>query len=270
MTKTTLERARGLVGALMLASLALGASAGAAQAAALDDAQMKALLEEIDERQRAVGDYKAHAFMQASEKGKQDIVYEAVIYRRDADDKFMVLFLAPKSEAGKGYLRIDDNLWLYSPTTGKWERRTERERIAGTDSRRSDFDESRLADEYTPTYLGEGKLGAYTTHKLKLVAKPGKDVAWPVIELEVDQKSGNVLKRQEYALSGKLMRTSYFPKWAQAKAPSGGKDVWYPVEMRFYDEVDKGNSTAVKTDAIDLTPLDRNIFTKAWLESKSR
>ena len=39
------------------------------------------------------------------------------------------------------------------PTVGKWERRTERERIAGTDSRRADFDESRLAEEYEPASL---------------------------------------------------------------------------------------------------------------------
>ena len=63
-----------------------------------------------------------------------------VVYRRDADNKFIILFTKPKEEAGKGYLKIDKNLWMYDPNTGKWERRTERERIAGTNSRREDFD----------------------------------------------------------------------------------------------------------------------------------
>ena len=57
-----------------------------------------------------------------------------------------------------------------------------RERIGGTDSRRADFDESRLAEEYDPTYLGDGKLGKYQVHKLKLKVKGGKDVPWPIIE----------------------------------------------------------------------------------------
>lgn len=237
--------------------------------AQLDETQMVKLLGDIDTRQKAMGDFKAHAFIQAKETGKEDVAFESVFYRRGGERKFLILFVGPKAEAGKGYLRIDDNLWMYAPSTGKWERRTERDRIAGTDSRRSDFDESRLAEEYTPTFVGEGTLGKFKTWKLKLTVKSGKDVAWPVIELEVDQASGNVLKRLEYALSGKLMRRALYPKWAKVKDPKG-KDVWYPQEMYFYDEVEKGNQSIIKIDAVDLTDLQANIFTKAWLESKSR
>ncbi len=254
---------------MIVAAVLLAAPAAHAE---LSEPEMVALLVEIDQRQRAVGDYKARAFIKQSEKGKQDIVYEAVIYRRDGDDKLLLLFLGPKSEAGKGYLRIDDNLWLYSPATGKWERRTERERIAGTDSRRADFDESRLAEEYTPTYRGAGKLGKYATHQLELRAKDGVDVAFPVVHLDIDVASGNVLKRQEYALSGRLMRTAYFPKWHRVKSPSSDDDklVWYPKDMRFFDEVEKDNKTAVRIERVDLSRLDKNIFTKAWLEAQSR
>ena len=123
---------------------------------------MKKLLETIDDRQRNGGDYKALVYLEQKEKDKTDIVREALVYRRDADDKLMILFTKPKGEAGKGYLRLDKNLWSYDPNVGKWERRTERERIAGTDSRRADFDESRLAEEYDPTFEGEEKLGKFT------------------------------------------------------------------------------------------------------------
>ena len=77
--------------------------------------------------------------------------------RRDADEKLMLLFTKPQTEAGKGYLRIDKNLWYYDPSIGKWERRTDRERIAGTDSRREDFDQSKLAAEYDPAFEDEEK-----------------------------------------------------------------------------------------------------------------
>ena len=40
--------------------------------------------------------------------------------------------------------------------------------------------------------------------------------------------------------------------------------------MRFFDEVDKANSTLILIKTADLRPLDANLFTKAWLESKSR
>jgi hypothetical protein len=153
---------------------------------------------------------------------------------------------------------------------GKWERRTERERIAGTGSRRRDFDESRLAQEYNPEYEGEGKLGAYDVHKLKLTAKDGVDVAYPVMKLWIDKVSTNILKAEEYALSGRLMRTTYNPKWQKIYSESKKADVYFPQEMRFYDEVDKANSTLVLIKSVDLQPLDENLFTKAWLESKSR
>ncbi|HEY5453306.1 MAG TPA: outer membrane lipoprotein-sorting protein, partial [Polyangia bacterium] len=39
---------------------------------------------------------------------------------------------------------------------------------------------------------------------------------------------------------------------------------------RFYDEVEKANQTLVMIKAVDLKSLPANLFTKAWLESKSR
>jgi hypothetical protein len=255
----------------LLASLALLALlTGPRAAQALSKDEMVKVLSEIDDRQRNGGDYKSLAYIERKEKDKNDLVYEAVVYRRDEDDKLMILFLKPKSEAGKGYLRIDKNLWMYDPTVGKWERRTERERIGGTDSRRNDFDESRLAIEYEPAYVGEEMLGKFPVHHMKLTAKEGIDVAYPVIELWVDKATTNVLKRQELALSGKLMRTSYYPKWEKLFSPSKKADIYYPKEIRIFDEIEKGNSTVVLLQSVDLNSLPANIFTKAWLESKSR
>lgn len=265
----TRRLSKGLARFMVALSVLAGVGFATGDALALSETEMVALLEDLDVRQRAVGDFTAHAFIQRKEKGKEDVMYESLFYRRGADDKFMFLVLAPKTEAGQGYLRIDDNLWLYSPRTGKWERLTERDRILGTDGRRQDFDESRLAEEYTPTFAGEGLLGKYKTWRLKLTAKAGKDVAWPVLELEIDQASGNVLKRLEFALSGKLMRRSLYPKWLRITDPKG-KEVWYAEQMYFYDEVEKGNESVVKIKTVDLSALEANMFTKAWLESKSR
>jgi outer membrane lipoprotein-sorting protein len=236
----------------------------------LSEPQMVEILKTIDDRQRNSGDYTALAYIEQKERDKDDLLYEAVIYRRDDDDKLMILFTRPKAEAGKGYLRLDKNLFFYDPSVGKWERRTERERIGGTGSQRSDFDESRLAEEYTPTYVGGEKLGAFAVHHLGLEAKPGVDVAYPVMHLWVDQQTLNILKAQEMALSGKLMRTTYYPKWQTLFSEDKGKDVYVPQEIRIFDEVEKGNSTLVVMRKVDLKPLEPNIFTKAWLESKSR
>ncbi len=256
--------------ALALVAAAPASAAPAPSVPALSPADVHAMLVEIDERQRNSGDYKALAYMEAKERDKTDVIYEMVIYRRDADDKLMFLFLQPKSEQGKGYLRIDKNLWLYDPSVGKWERRTERERIGGTDSRRSDFDESRLAEEYEAVCEGQEKLGKFDVYRVKLTAKEGVDVAFPVTRLWVDKATINILKSQEYALSGKLMRTSYYPRWKKIFSESKKSEVWFPEEMRFFDEIDKANSTLILMKSVDLRTLDPNLFTKAWLESKSR
>jgi hypothetical protein len=96
------------------------------------------------------------------------------------------------------------------------------------------------------------------------------DVSYPVVKMWVDQATRNILKRQEFALSGKLMRTALYPKWQKLFSESKGAEVWYPQEMYLYDEVEKSNSTVVLIKQVDLRPLDANLFTKAWLESKSR
>jgi hypothetical protein len=238
--------------------------------AAMSKDQMFQLLHTLDDRQRNNGDYKALVYLEQKERDKTDVVREAIVYRRSSDQRLIILFSKPKGEQGKGYLRLEKNLWSYDPNVGKWERRTERERIAGTDSRRADFDESRLAEEYEPSDEGDDKLGAYSVHKMSLKVKEGVDVAFPIVKLWVDNETSNILKRQEFALSGRLMRTLYYPRWQKLYSESKKGDFWYPPEIRIYDEVEKANSTIVLIKTVDLHALETNIFTKAWFESKSR
>lgn len=249
---------------------ALGVGPNPAVAAGLEKAQMVKMLEEIDERQRNQGDWQSLAYIEQKEKNKVDVVYEALVFRRSQDQKFMIVFAKPKASQGQGYLRLDKNLWFYDPSVGKWERRTERERIGGTNSRRSDFDESRLAEEYDPEDSGQEKLGVYDAQVLTLKGKKGLDLAFPEIKLWVDKATLNVLKRQEFALSGRLLRTSYYPKWKKVYSESKKAEIWYPQEIRFYDEVEKANSTLILMKSVDLRALEPNLFTKAWLESRSR
>src|SRR5512134_3888269 len=189
----------------LLVVLSASAAAVPRPAPALGHDELGKVVATIDERQRNSGDWKALCYMEAKEKGKTDVVYELLVYRRDADDKQMFLFTKPRAEAGKGYLRVEKNLWLYDPAVGRWERRTERERIGGTNTRRGDLDESRIVEEYDARWEADEKLGVYQVHRLLLTAKPGVDVAFPVVRLWVDQATTNVLKRQELALSGRLM-----------------------------------------------------------------
>lgn len=232
--------------------------------------EMVTMLKTVDDRTENNGDYRATVYIEQKEKDKSDLVFQAMIYRRDLDDMLSILMTRPSSEAGKGYLRVDKNLFFYDPAVGKWERRTERERIGGTNSQRQDFDQSRLAEEFTPAWVGLEKLGNFDVDHLKLTAVEGVDVAYPIVELWLDAKTGNVLKRQDFALSGKLMRTTYYPRYKTMFSESKGSDVYIAEEVRIFDEIEKGKNTTVVIQEVDLRPLEENVFTKAWLESKSR
>lgn len=233
-------------------------------------AEMTTMLKVVDDRQANNGDFKSLVYIESKEKGKSDLVYQAVVYRRDVTDKLVILFVKPQAEAGKGYLRVDDNLFMYDPTVGKWERRTERERIGGTGGNRQDFDQSRLHLEYAPSFVDETSLGKYAANHLTLKVRPGQDVAYPVVDLWLDKATGNVLKRQDFADSGRLLRTTYYPEWRKLYSESKKADIYLPKEVRIFDEVEKGNTTTIVIQEVDLHDVDDAIFTKAWLESKSR
>ena len=66
------------------------------------------------------------------------------------------------------------------------------------------------------------------------------------------------------------MRTAFYPKWEKIFSESKKADVWFPKEIRIYDEIEKQNQLLVLIKQVDLRNLEENLFTKAWLESKSR
>ncbi len=72
------------------------------------------------------------------------------------------------------------------------------------------------------------------------------------------------LKEESYSLSGTLMQTAYFFKYAAIT----GRFV--PVKHMYIDEFEKGNKTLVEISNISTKKLDNAIFTKAYLENLSK
>jgi outer membrane lipoprotein-sorting protein len=209
--------------ALLLMALGWATVSRAEPPALLSTEKMSQVLEALDERSRNYGDYRALVFAELT-RGKDFTVRELQLFRRDTHEKLMLLITAPKTEAGKGYLSEGTNLWVYDPTVGRWERRTVREAIGGTDGRRGDFDQTHWATQYVPTYVGREKLVAFETDVIQLKVKSGQDVAYPVMKLWVDRATSNVLKREEYSESGKLLRRVLLPRWRKVRNEARGKD----------------------------------------------
>jgi hypothetical protein len=66
------------------------------------------------------------------------------------------------------------------------------------------------------------------------------------------------------------MRTTYSPQWEKAISATKKAEVYYPKEIRIYDEVIKGNQTTVVISDVKLSAQEDATFTKAWLEARSR
>ena len=253
------------------ASLALIFSMSVLAASAdkpMSDEQVTVLMKQLDEKTRFEGDYKAVAIAHTKNREKGESVQKMAIYRRDADKRLMILFLQPKSDAGKGYLMIDKNFFSYEPSTGGWTRVSD-DRVGGSALNRANFDGFNFSERYKGEFVAHEKLGKYDVARLKLTALDSADSDEDIIELWIETENNNVLKQQDFALSGRLLRTTYrtnYKKFSDGK----GNSQFVPMKSIVKDEVEVGNQTTMVIEQIDTQALASNIFTKAWLESKSR
>lgn len=245
----------------------LSSSGYAAEHSAAD---VDALIRKVDDLQRRGGDFTSVSVLENKERGQATAaVRELVVYNRDAGESMTLIFTKPKSEEGKGYLILGKNLFFYDPSVGNWSRRTERDRIGGSSTRRGDFDAPHFAERFTAKWVGDEKVGEITAAKVELRVKPGVDVAYPFIKLWVDPVSGQSLKGEDYSLSGKLLRSVVFVDWQKTYSEAKKGDIWYPRLMKLTSEED-GVETVAVTKSVSTKPHSSNVFTKAFLESKSR
>jgi outer membrane lipoprotein-sorting protein len=234
----------------------------------LTQKQVDDIIANIDAQSRFKSDFKSVIYLQQTNREKGDLLYQGSVFRRDTDKRLVMLFEKPKSEAGKGYLIIDKNLFLYTPSTGDWTRVSE-DHIAGTDTNMNDFDSTNFVTDYDAKFVAADTLGKFPVYKITLTAKPNKEVKVPRLETWVDQEHLHVLKVEEYAVSARLLRTTYRTKWAPI--PDQNKETRYiAMETRVFDEVEKGNKTTIVIENVSLDALPAQVFTKAWMESKSR
>ena len=72
------------------------------------------ILRILDSRANFGSDYSATMTMIVEEKGQRSLS-EVRFFRRDSEDKMLLLFLRPEYQKGTGYLRAGENWWMYDP-----------------------------------------------------------------------------------------------------------------------------------------------------------
>lgn len=184
-------------------------------------------------------------------------------FRRDKDDKFLILILEPTTQKGQGYLRIEDNLWFYDPESRKFSHSSLKESFQGTDAHNSDFRRRSYTDDYRVTSWEEGKLGKYDVYIVNMEARHD-EVTYPYEKIWLRKDNYLILKMEDYSLNKRHMRTSFFPNYTKVG------DKYFPSKMLFVDELTEGRKTQITMTNISLDNLPDSVFSKIYIERVNR
>ncbi|MBR4158931.1 MAG: outer membrane lipoprotein-sorting protein [Spirochaetia bacterium] len=190
----------------------------------------------------------------------------AAMFRRDSEEKFVVLVLQPTADKGKGYLKQGNNLWLYDPIGKGFTFTSAKERFQDSSFRVSDFTGSNYSGNYKINSVKQEKLGKFNCTVFDLEAIT-KSVSFPKVKIWVSEDN-LVRKLEDYSLSGQLMRTSAFPSYQKV-----GKR-WVPAKIIIQDHLvfrKVGDKIEYERTTVDiknpsLKKQPDSLYTKEYLE----
>ena len=191
---------------------------------------------------------------------------QAMVFRRDKANTYLIVIVTPEEDKGKGYLKSGNNLWFYDPVSRRFTFTSAKDRFQNMNARNSDFTRSNLAAEYKVAGSMRQKLGKYDCWLLDLQATSG-DITFPKMKIWISD-DGLVRKTEDYSYSGQHVRTVAFPQYQQI----GGR--YIPQTVVILDELRgamiNGAFVREKTTYTIARPslqrLPDATFTKIWLE----
>lgn len=194
---------------------------------------------------------------------------EAMVFRRDTENTYLIVMVQPEEDRGKGYLKSGNNLWYYDPVSHRFTFTSAKDRFQNLNARNSDFTRSNLAGDYAVEGSQRAKLGIYDCWLLDLVAR-SDDITFPKMKIWISD-DGFVRKTEDYSYSGQHLRTVAFPRYLQI----GGR--YYPQLVVIVDELRgavingkfKKERTTYTISRPSLQRLPNATFTKTWLEKSS-
>ncbi len=158
------------------------------------------------------GDFSAEYVMTIKKPGEGSSTTNFVIFRRDAEEKYLILILSPPQDKGKGYLKIKNDLWFYDPADRRFTYTSAKDRFQNSNARNSDFTRSTFAQDYRITKSWQEKLGKFDCTVLDMEAL-SEEVTFPRTILWVDNEDLLVRKKEDYSLSNQLLRTTAIPTY---------------------------------------------------------
>lgn len=172
-------------------------------------------------------------------------------------------YLAPAREQGTKMLKLEDKLWIYSPSTDRIIQISGhmlRQSLMGSDLSYEDMMEnSALLDSYDATVTATEVYNDAECYVLELHAKT-EEVNYQSRKMWIDKEKFIPLKEEWYAKSGQLLKKVEMSNVVKLEGR------WYPKKIVFKDMLKNGDGTEFIVNEIEFNPdIPEHIFTKASL-----
>ncbi|MFK7905857.1 MAG: outer membrane lipoprotein-sorting protein [Chitinophagales bacterium] len=182
----------------------------------------------------------------------------------EGNEKSYTEYLAPDREKGTKMLKLEDRLWIYSPSTDRTIQLSGhmlRQSVMGSDLSYEDAMEDRkLTDMYKVEVIGEEVVDGRKTWILDLNAKV-KDVNYQRVKMWVDQERFVPLKEEMFAKSGQLLKKTTMSDITKV----GGR--WFPKKTNYKDVLKSGKGTDFIVRSVEFdVEIPPYLFSKAALK----
>lgn len=178
----------------------------------------------------------------------------------------LVEYLSPAREKGVKMLRLENVLWMYTPSADRVIQISGhmlRQSVSGSDLSYEDMvDNGKLLDVYDAALVGEEVFMDRPCYVLRLRAKKDADeVTYAQRKIWVDKERYLPLKEERYAKDGTTLLKNF-----EIRSVMKVGDRWYPKEMYFKDVLANGQGTRYIIDDIKIgVDIPDYMFTKASL-----
>lgn len=232
---------------------------------AQNDPRAEGLIKAMEAKINVSGQDLTSTFTLVQKKeGEADRVLKIRVFRRDAANRFTLLFQFPDSEKGKGYFRNGDDLYLYLPTTREFVYRNRKDDVGSTDVRTDLFARSDLLSQYNVKYLGQEKVAKFDTDVVELTGK-SLDVSFPYQKWFLRTSDGLPVKVENYSASKTLLRTVFYVDY---KAVGNGQFLF--TRLMSVNNLENNQRTLLSNDDVATTRIPDYVFSQAYLEEQSR
>ncbi len=180
------------------------------------------------------------------------------------DKKSFTEYLSPAREAGTKMLKLENQLWIYSPSTDRTIQISGhllRQSVMGSDLSYEDMmDDRKITEVYAAKVTGEETLDGRKTWVLELTAKVA-DLAYHRRKMWVDTERYVPLKEELFAKSGQLLKRTTMSNVQKIQGR------WFPLNVVYKDMLKAGDGTEFKMTSVKFNQeIPASMFTKAALK----